>query len=163
MIDKLPFLSDEHHYAIAAVATRAAQLDAHIEMSIWSILTFAKLSGTSKYVLKNMNGDRYVGLLRELLLDELPNLSEQINSGFDQISALRTERNEILHWLYGKADDPAIAKSSSVRPHRPIKEKFRTALEMQKVAEDFLEYAILIVGWTDLARKNRDPLALQSL
>jgi hypothetical protein len=34
MPKKLPFLPDEHHYAIAHVATRAAQLDHVIEFCV---------------------------------------------------------------------------------------------------------------------------------
>jgi hypothetical protein len=34
MPKKLPFLPDEHHYAIAHVATRAAQLDHVIEVCV---------------------------------------------------------------------------------------------------------------------------------
>jgi hypothetical protein len=149
MTDKLPFLSDAHHYAIAAVATRSAQLDTQIEHAIWFILGMSGLEGGSKFILKNMNGDRYVGLLHALLLDVLPSASVEINAAFEQISKPRTERNEILHWLYGKTDTPDIALSASQRPFRERQERTRTAQDMQQVAAQMLGYVMEIHLWMD--------------
>lgn len=151
MVDKLPFLADEHHYAITAVATRSGQLDAHIEMSIAVILQHAGFEKAAQNVLKNMNGDRYVNLLRDLLLDRLPNLAGEIDTAFSEIGRLRTERNEILHWLYGKAEDPAHARSSFFRPFRGYKEKIRTAQQIQDIADQLLKQVLLVSEWMNLA------------
>lgn len=151
MVNKLPFLPDEHHYAIAAVATRAAQLDSHIELSIMKICTHAGLVESCKFILNNMNGDRYVGLLRALLRERLPKQRAEIDAGFTEITQLRTERNEILHWLYGKAEGPNKSLATYIRPFRERKEKSQTAGEIQAVANGFLAYVKTIADWTDMA------------
>jgi hypothetical protein len=151
MPEKLAFLSDDHHYAIAAVATRAAQLDAHIEMAIARVLEGKGFRNSAEHILKNMNGDRYVGLLRNMFIDCLPDRQQQIEDAFAQIAALRTERNEILHWLYGKSDDAALAISAHVRPYRERKERSKTAKQIQETANSLLELAVLISEWQFLA------------
>jgi len=48
MPDKLPLLPDEHHYAIAHVAARAAQLDHAIELAV--VAQMANLRDAAKYL-----------------------------------------------------------------------------------------------------------------
>lgn len=149
MVDKLPYLSDEHHYAIAAVAARAAQLDSIIEISIASLLL--AVPKTSAFVLKNMNGDRYVGLLEQMLLDLIPQREAIIKAAFERVGKLRTERNEILHWIYGVSDDPALARYTSIRPHRQPQERSKTAEEIQAVANEMLDLVLVISALASLS------------
>jgi len=153
MVDKLPFLPDEHHYAIAAVAARAAQLEATIETSISILL--AATEKTSAFILKNMNGDKYVGLLKQMLLDLSPAREDIINKAFPRIAAARTERNEILHWLWGKSEKPSAAKYTSLRPHREQQERSKTAAEIQAVADELLELSLVISALVTLSAKLR--------
>ena len=50
MPNKLPFLSDDHHYAIAHVATRSAQLEHTIEYSVDAQMLLNK--GAAKLIIK---------------------------------------------------------------------------------------------------------------
>jgi hypothetical protein len=149
MVDKLPFLSDDHHYAIAAVAARAAQLDAMIEASISILLN--SVPKTSKFILKNMNGDKYVGLLEQMILDLSSERGAITAKAFERIKAVRGERNEVLHWLWGKSDDPTIGKYVSQRPHRERQERTKTAKEIQAIADEMLRLTLVISGLLSLA------------
>jgi hypothetical protein len=70
MPNKLPFLPDDHHYAIANVAVVAAQLDHMIEATIETALLDRK--STAEFMMKNLGADRVVGLLKAVLLDMAP-------------------------------------------------------------------------------------------
>ncbi|OAI45472.1 hypothetical protein AYO42_00085 [Rhizomicrobium sp. SCGC AG-212-E05] len=152
MVDKLPFLPDDHHYAIAAVATRSGQLESAIESCI--AVFFPSSPRVGAFILKNMNGDRYMDLLKELLTD-LSAESDRalVVHAFQRIKALRTERNEILHWLYGESGDPTLAKYVSMRPHRDFQERTKTAAQIQAVAEEMLDMTLVTTSLTALAMK----------
>ena len=152
MADKLPFLSDDHHYAIAAIATRAAQLDATIEVSIAGLLV--KCPRTAAFILKGMNGDKYVGLLEEML-SEMSDLAhaDVVPRVFETIRKLRTDRNEILHWLHGASEDPTKSSYASLRPHREERRKSKTAKEMFDIAQGLLEMTMVVSALSILALK----------
>src|SRR4051812_48546670 len=104
MIEKLPFLPDEHHYAIAHVAARSSQMEHHIEHLVNA--AFAGQPETAEFLLKNLGTDRMVGLLKAALLDKFPQSREQIERLCAEIGRLRTLRNNLLHWIWGKSEDP---------------------------------------------------------
>lgn len=164
---KLPFLPDEHHYAITAVVTRAAQLDSMIEMSIRGFLPTHPES--AKFILKNMNGDKYVGLLHALVLDALPMRAEEINMAFVAILKCRPARNEIIHWLWGKAEgeDEDEARNVSRRPFRDVQSKTRTAANLRDLATELLHYVGVIQRWQqaawDLGQRPSSPNTLGTL
>lgn len=61
MTNKLPFIPEEFHYAIANVAARASQLDHMIEHSIE--VMFGDMHNTAEFILKRgMSGDRLTEL-----------------------------------------------------------------------------------------------------
>jgi hypothetical protein len=156
MVDKLPFLSDDHHYAIAAVAARSAQLDTQIETTIAHIIAGSVMERTSEFILKNMNGDKYVGLLNSLLIDLYLGDEEKqalIKKVFERVKDLRTQRNEILHWICGKSDDPTHSKHVSIRPHRETREKTLTAQEILAVAKEMLDLVLVIAALGSLSPK----------
>jgi hypothetical protein len=152
MTDKLPYLSDAHHYAIAAVAARAAQLDATIEVSIAGMLPGSP--NAAAFILRGMNGDKYVDLLEKMLVDlAMYEHVPMVETVFSQIRTLRTERNEILHWLYGKTDDPEKAFYASVRPHREERQKTKTAKEIFAISESLLDMTMVVSALSALALK----------
>ncbi|MCH8999509.1 MAG: hypothetical protein IID48_14780 [Proteobacteria bacterium] len=142
MVEKLPYLPDEHHYAIAAVAARAAQLDHHIEHAISCCLI--DHPKTAEFALKNLSADRVVGLLKAVLLDMPPRNPEKIEDLISKIMKLRSERNELLHWLWGKSDEADKAAYSSIRPFREKQTKEKTAAEIQEIAEGMLACAVAL-------------------
>jgi hypothetical protein len=137
MITKLPFLPDAHHYAIAHVATRAAQLDHMIEAAIQALL-FDKPE-TAKYLLYNLGDSRQIGLLKSLLLDRLELDLTQATALIAAITKARKERHEVIHWLWGKADDPEMARNVTLRPFREEQIKTRSAQDIQDIAEAMLK------------------------
>ena len=147
MSNKLPFLPDDHHYAIANVACRAAQLDHHIELTVFCLMG----QHTGSFVLKQLGHDRQVGLIRALTLDLFPEHADELCEILDEIIVLRKERNEIMHWLWGEADAPDVAKYSSIRPYRENPEpKIKTAQEIQKIADGMLGCTTDLLAYVDL-------------
>ena len=129
MISCLPFLTNEHCYAITNVVARAAQLDATIK------LTLNKLLGSSTaahYLLKNLNGDKYIDLLRAMLDERGVTEATRLTG---DIKSARKDRNDLVHWLWGKSDDPTRMKIGSIRPHRETQQKDMTASEVQSIAD----------------------------
>jgi hypothetical protein len=160
MVDKLPFLPDEHHFAIAAVATRSAQLDHHIEFVI--NLAFLDRQHAAKFILKNLNGERMVGLLGAALHDVVPTHGESIDSLIAEINRRRGERNEILHWLWGKSDgDPGSAIHATIRPFRESRSSTKTAGQIQAVADAMLEIIRTLLKWQDFISHIRLGSPLQ--
>jgi hypothetical protein len=133
MIDKLPFLSDDHHTAITSLALRVSQLEHHLEFLIWSMMI--RQSNAAQVILKTMNADKIVMLAEALLNDAFPLDSDAIKKLFTDIRATRTERNEILHWLWAKTEDDLVAKHASIRPFREERSKTKTAQQISDSAQ----------------------------
>jgi hypothetical protein len=133
---KLPFLPDEHHYAIAHVATRAAQLDHQIEFCVNAQMGSHREA--AKYLIKSLDTPRLIELLRVLLQDNFPTRISEIEALIQEIKAARAERNEVLHWVWGKDADPAIAKLASLRLYREEQIKTKTAEELYALADRLL-------------------------
>jgi hypothetical protein len=153
MVDKLPFLPDEHHFALAAVAARSAQLDHHIEHTVDMLLRLSP--NTSKYLLKNMGQDRIVGLLEALLRDAFPADADAATAFIKSIQAARSARNEVLHQIWGKAEEADKAIHVSVRPHRDHSQKSKTAAEISAIAADLLTCTRNLIVWQDCAHANQ--------
>lgn len=155
MRDKLPFLPDDHHYAIAHVATRAAQLDHAIEYSIDTQLFPRRETG--KFLVRNIDTNRLVSLLHAILLENFPEKADMVNAMMKDIVNARKERNEILHWLWGKGDDDTEARHGSMRPHREEMSKTKTARQIYDVAALMLDASIALM------RLNNDWLKKHSI
>jgi hypothetical protein len=163
MPDKLPFLPDDHHYAIAHVATRAAQLDHALEYSIDTQLFPRRETG--KFLVRNLDTNRLVSLLHAVLLENFPEKSDLINAMMKDIVTARKERNEILHWLWGKGDDDTEARHGSMRPHREEMSKTKTARQIYDVAALMLEVSLGLMRLNSdwLKKHNIDTGLIESL
>jgi hypothetical protein len=133
---KLPFLPDEHHYAIAHMATRAAQLDHAIEFCVDAQMGSHREA--AEYLIKSLDTPRLIDLLRVLLQDNFPTRVSEIEALIQEVKAARAERNEVLHWIWGKDPDPAKAKLGSLRIHREQQIKTKTAQELYALADRLL-------------------------
>jgi hypothetical protein len=136
MPKKLPFLPDEHHYAIAHVATRSAQLDQVIENCVDAQM--GTHGRATEYIIKNLDTNRLVDLLRAQLQDNFPERASEIETLIQEIKSVRAERNEIIHWIWGKDDDATKAKMASLRSYRKQQFKTKTAEELYALADRLL-------------------------
>lgn len=159
MVTKLPFLSDDHHFAIANVAVRSGQMEYHIEHLTSE--TLAKLPQTAEFLLKNLGADRVVGLMQRALLDHHPADAEKIEKLVSEISRLRTERNEILHWIWGKSLVENEAIHLSFRPFREPQQRTKTAREIQKIADDMMGVIHALGWWREELFRERSRRALR--
>lgn len=159
MIEKLPYLSDAHHYALAAVTTRSAQMEHNIEHAL-NIALFGKPL-TAEYLLRNLGQEKLVGAMQATLKDALPaDRGAGIDAIVDRIKAARTERNEMVHWLYGASEDTDQALLATIRPYREKREKLKTAAEFQAVADEMLAISqSLLLVMIDLLKQNEIALA----
>jgi hypothetical protein len=148
MSNKLPFLSDEFHFAIASVAVRAAQLEHHIEHAISHFMI--KSPEMSKFLLGKASQGKSVEAFRAAAIDALPDMAAQIDELVKRIVKIKDRRNETLHWLWGKGEDENNAKTANIKPHKDHKIKMKTAKDVSKIADDALGAAIDIIQLQDI-------------
>jgi hypothetical protein len=119
---------------------------------------------TAEYLLKNLSADRLVQLLKCLLLDRFPDFEKDINDLLATITAKRQERNEVLHWLWGKADAPDTAVMTTIRPFRDERVKHKTARELRELAQEMLNAVVALTVYLHHASSPEEPeLPLPSL
>jgi hypothetical protein len=147
MATKLPFLSDEHHFAIANVAAEAAKLDHAIDRLVYLTI---EPDLVSQFLVKTVPADRLVEILRLALLAELPSYATHINALFVRIKSVRKERNEVLHWLYEATDSPTIVRFTDKRAGREQNPKDYTASGIQKIAANIADSFNELLEWWDL-------------
>jgi hypothetical protein len=161
MVEKLPYLSIEHHLALAKVALRVGQLEWHLEALLHvMLLDTPKLAG----VLLDSQGERIVVLCQNALLDGYPDQVDYINELFVEIRAVRSQRHEYVHWIWGQGPDETRATYTKGRfwsekepkqPHNPNAKKqhettkFATADEIDSFSHRALECTKAIMYWSD--------------
>jgi len=147
MMDKLPFLSDDHHFAITQVAARSAQLDHMIELTAGELLI--QTPHTAAVIVRNLTHDRLINVIEALLLDFFPKEADEHTRLIAQITRVRKERNNLMHWLWGKSDDPQAMKIGSLRPYRDNPPpKTLTAAQIQLLASEMLDSCNALHDWT---------------
>ena len=154
MPNKLPFLSDDHHYAIAHVATRAAQLEHTIEYSVDAQMLLNK--GAAELIIKRSQS-LLVELLEELLRENFPSRIAEIEALMANIKAAKDERNEVMHWIWGKGEDETTAKIGSMRIHRLEVVKTRTASEVYAIADRLLDASLALTRLNDDVLRSAWP------
>lgn len=158
MPDKLEYLSDEHHYAIAAVATRSSQMEHMLETTITVAMMGQR--NLAEFLLKNLGQDRIVGALYAALADRLTPQEYDIASLISRIKKARTDRNDILHSIYGIADDPTLTKIATLRPFREEKMAERSAADFYAVAAELLAISMELANANEVifrkARSQRE-------
>lgn len=152
MTTKLPHLSDEHHFAIANVAARSAQLDYHIERTIE--VTLRGQSKMAEFLLKTLSAVNIVNLLKTILLDAAPEEEPQIKNLILTINDLRSERNDILHRTWGPGGEPGTAMSVTRRPFREPRHTLRNAAQVQKIADEMLNATRALIKWQAFLRAH---------
>lgn len=145
MPNKLPFLPDDHHYAIANVAVVAAQLEHMIEATIDTALL--ERPRTAEFILKTTSAERLVGLLEAVLLDLAPKKEADITKLIADIRRLRSERNDIMHWIWSGSDEPDTARHATMRPYRETKAKTKKANEIQTIADEMTAVIDVLGEW----------------
>jgi hypothetical protein len=149
MAVKLPFLSGEHHFAIANVAAYSATLDQSIERLVY--IWFGDPKEITEFVLKNLSFDRLIELLRIMYEIRLPKHKDSITELFKAVKRSRGERNQIIHWMYEKTDASDTVQFRDRRPYRSSAPKRMSALDIQKVADDLHECTNSLIEWSVFA------------
>lgn len=152
MTTKLPHISDDHHFAIANVASRSSQMEVHIEKTVEKgLLNQPK---TAEFLLKNLGTDRVVGVLKAILLDTIPEEENQIENLIKTIQELRTERNEILHatWIPGLLEGVSVSASS--RPFRKFRYSPMAPDDVQKIADEMQSVSHALMEWQECLHKR---------
>jgi hypothetical protein len=147
MVTKLPYLSDDHHFAIANVAAQAAELDLVLDSAVYLTIQPEQVS---LYLVKNLGPDRLVEILKLALIAELPNYKNNISALFDRIKKCRRQRNEVLHWMHEAADSKDIVRFVDQRRGREPKPKDMTAKDIQQIADETQDCHFEIVEWFNL-------------
>jgi hypothetical protein len=149
----LTFLPDEFVYAIAHVAIRSAQLEHMIEFTV-SVLTHDQRA-TSKLLMKTRGTEKIVGLLRAQLLDRFPDQQGEIEALHNKISTARSNRNDIMHLVCGRPDEDGLIPFASLRPHRENKSFYRTATQIEDIAERLFSLVTDLQKWVEQVHEAR--------
>jgi hypothetical protein len=144
MVGRVPFLTDDHHFALAMVASRAAQLDHHIEHAIASLMI--RQPRASKALLKSLGADRLIDVLEALFKDAIPEEEDRASKLISRIKSLRSARNDLLHQIWGEAED-GIPFHTSIRPFREQTRASKTAEGIEGIAKAMLECTTEVVKW----------------
>jgi hypothetical protein len=146
MATKLPFLSDDHHFAIANVAANSATLDHVIDRLVYLTI---EPHDVAAYLVKNVPADRLVEIIRLAFVAELQEHSGLIDALFKQIKKCRTERNHVLHWLHESTDKPDVIRFTDKRGGRQQDPRDYTATGIQKIADAMAAaYGELLEWWS---------------
>lgn len=143
----LPYLLDEHLIAIAHVAIRSAQLEHSIEIGVSAL--FGTQRATAKAILTESHSNKLVGLLRTLLLDIFRFETDGIEPMINRVHKARRRRNDVMHYVWGRADERGKALAVQVRPFREPKDLAMTAAEIGEVADELLAASIEVMEWTE--------------
>jgi hypothetical protein len=147
MATKLPYLSDDHHFAIANVAAQSAELDIVLDSTVYLTIVPTEVS---LYLVKNLGPDRLVEVLRLALVAELPKYELKINASFEWVKTMRSTRNQVLHWLHEGTDSEDIVRFTDKRRGRERKPKDFTAADIQKIADSIRDCYGEILEWWNL-------------
>lgn len=148
-MDLLPFLPDEHHIAIAHVATRSALLDHVIEWTIAGILR--NDPDKSRHILINKHPNKLPAIMGNLLVADLPDEKPAIDWLIGKITNTRERRNRVIHWVIGKTNQAGKARMVSLRPHREEMSDALDANQIKLIADDLLFLASLTAFWCQIA------------
>lgn len=166
MVKRIHNLPDEHHFALALLATNAAQLDVHITVLIATLLE--REVKTAKFLLSNLSSDRLVGLLNALLDDTFPREKNRVRVLIAQIRQLRNERNRMVHDIWQMSEDGLIFHTP-IHPFRERNRQIKSAKDVERIAERFfdcsVELAAFQIKWietTEQARQTKKSFELLS-
>lgn len=149
MSSKLGYLPDEHQFAIAAVAARAAELDNAIDRLIYLLMD--QSDPVAEFILKNLNADRLVELLRTIFVSRLPAQEKHLKILFDKIKTGRGERNHVLHWLSETTEAADVVRFADKRAFRTAQPKDLTATDIHKIAGKLHECYAELIEWFNYA------------
>jgi hypothetical protein len=98
-------------------------------------------------------------------LENFPEKAGQVSAMMKDIVNARKERNEILHWVWGKGEDDTKARHGSMRPHRDEMSKTKTARQIYDVAALMLDASIALMRLDNdwLKKHNIDTGLIESL
>lgn len=153
MKSHLPYLSDAHALAIAHVAIRSAWLDHLLEILLVEL--FHPNVGTAKRLVKEQAQSRQIDHIESMLIDRFPWITPNIKSFMSDIKFARSERNDVIHHLWGQTDESGAASLGSYRPFREPKERSMTAAEVGAVADLLLRCshdALSVTRWLEGTR-----------
>lgn len=120
--------------AIARVAALAAYLDIGLEFVVSS--TLAHYSRSANFLVKNLAGDRMASLAEHLLVDRFAESEVEIASLFEGVRRLRTERNKIVHAVWGRSDEPESGRTVTIRPYRQPSEQLYSAPQIEAICDE---------------------------
>jgi hypothetical protein len=163
MPDRLPFLPDEHYYAITNVVARAAQLDHSLYFSLAFQLSDKR--HLMKYLIANVDLNRLIKVLHAALLDNFPAKHDEINTLIKSINVARADRNDLIHWLWQKTDDPEKITLADMRPHKSEATKTKTSADIYALAQACLDAvaALHSLDFELMRRRDMRPQEVASL
>lgn len=165
-VKKLGYLSRDLHIAIAKVTIEVAQLEYWLEKII--DLSMRRQQHTAKALLDNLSTDRMVSIAAGALIDMLPDERSAIDNAIKDVRSIRTERNEVVHWIWEPTNVRGIAANARVRPFKAEIVNFKSAHDVDALAIRAAVCAEKLMNWyydafNVLLERNKEERALKRL
>jgi hypothetical protein len=139
-------LHDDHLIAIGHVAVRSAMLDKLIDLTFQQIIR--RYPEIVRGELEKLPSPKRINVIKEALIQEMPNDAAAISSYISEVFSARDERNDILHRMWRSTDTPEVKALVEISHDAPEFEKRRvTAQSMRATANRLLDLAIELCDW----------------
>jgi len=89
------------------------------------------------------------------LLDAAPEYEQEIEKLDAEIKRLRSERNDIMHWIWGESEGSDAAFHISARPFRKHQMSTKTADQIKKIAHETVEAIEALLWWQNYIHGSR--------
>ena len=137
-------ISTPHLKAIAHVSIRSAQLDHMLEFALNAL--WISSPKQSALILKQIVTAKQVDFLQAALQDYFLNDISDIDSFIAAIKTARSDRNDVIHQVWGQPQEDGTARHASYRPHRKPVESHKTADQVLEIADRLLRCAAICVA-----------------
>jgi hypothetical protein len=155
-------LEEEHLIAVGHVAIRAGMLDKMIEMTAEQIII--QLPKTLREEAFRLSTGKKLQLIKDALIDDMPESQCAIAEFISEISSARSERNDIIHRIWRSTEAADTKELVVLRRGAPEKAIRRvTAKSMMALATRMIDLTFEMADWkvrTTVVRQRRFGLSL---
>jgi hypothetical protein len=159
MATTVPWLTVDQHVELARVAMRVGQLEWNLLCAIADILH--QSPEEAEAVLEGLQNDKLIKEARKQLVEVFPEEVSKIDRLFGEIYAVRKQRHEMLHWIWGNPHEEGLSIYFKGTPGKEEEIKYARAEDIAKVADDAqrLTKAVLIWRQAIFDKLNRSKKA----
>lgn len=107
-----------------------------IELCTYGLMLTSQM--TAELILKEARTEKQIQIAQAVLCDRHPGFVTDIKALFTEITQVRRDRNEVIHHVWGKADDEGAVEAASIRVFKGDKRRRFTAKQVWDVSDRLL-------------------------